>query len=481
VRRSTTPPALLFVLGLGSLAPSACTLTDRDLAAFEQTAMGPDKLRAVLADTHRDDALRAQAALRLLDLPRSDVDGRTLLFSELSRLSPEARSSIVPTFSEGLVARMRTADGNVPSQRAVDAKDAGVTLLAMLDGEARAALGRVLLAFLARDVARRADLGQHPLEDVVKRVGPAGVSTLVEALRPELPTESLARLASLIDAHAPPATRAFAGRALADGERVRAVRSELPNAEHTALLRMLGRFRDEGAVRARLVEVARDAARPEAARLEALSLLESHVGDDELPDLLALATDAAAPLDVRIAATTRAGETRSHKALPGLLALLADREHASLRRRAGELVLEMGVPESVSAFFRALPSAWDMRFDKAELDAYAERLVTFPREQPLVVLLTEKLMSSFWWNRLLALRYFAVRGETPDLWRIHQHLDDTHLVLGDGFPKAYTVGQEAALALAAAGERNRVGWALHRAAADVPGAAGLPQTAPLVP
>jgi hypothetical protein len=457
VRPSNALLALSLVLG-------GCALGDRDLAAFEHTATGPDKLRAVLADMHREPSLRARAALRLLDLPRSDVNGRTLLFSELSHMTPEARAAIVPTFAEGLTARMRTADDLPPSQRAVFAKDAGVELLAMLDGEARQSLGRVLIAFLAHDVERRADVGEHPLEEVVKRVGPSGVSTLVAALRAELPIASLARLGALIDAHADAATRSFAGKTLSDVERVRGLRVDVPASEQVRLLAVLGRFRDQDAARARLVEVARDPARAEATRLEALSLMESHVADEEIDGLLALATDITAPLEVRAAAASRAGETRSRRALPGLLALLAERDHERLRRRAGELVLDMGVPESAAAFFRALPAQWDMRYSKAELDAYAERLATFPREPPLVSLLNEKLMSSMWWNRLLALRYFGARGETADLWRIHMHLDDAHVVNGEGFPKAYTVGQEAAQALAMAGERNRVGWAQQRAA-----------------
>ena len=69
-----------------SLALCACGLDSRDLSAFQLSASGPEKLCAVLGASQRAAPLRAEAALALLDLTRADVDGRSLLFSELTRL-----------------------------------------------------------------------------------------------------------------------------------------------------------------------------------------------------------------------------------------------------------------------------------------------------------------------------------------------------------------------------------------------------------
>jgi hypothetical protein len=54
---------------------------------------------------------------------------------------------------------------------------------------------------------------------------------------------------------------------------------------------------------------------------------------------------------------------------------------------------------------------------------------------------------------VLALRYFARRGTFEDIWRIRQHVGDTLMVSGEGWPRAYTVGQEAESCVAIATER----------------------------
>src|SRR4051812_48380639 len=99
----------MVVCVLGSAL--GCTLDARDLTAFQDTATGPDKLRAILRSSDRPPALRAQAALSLFDLPRKDVDGRALLFAELNTLDVRGRQVIVPTFQAGLSQRMRTERG----------------------------------------------------------------------------------------------------------------------------------------------------------------------------------------------------------------------------------------------------------------------------------------------------------------------------------------------------------------------------------
>jgi hypothetical protein len=141
--------------------------------------------------------------------------------------------------------------------------------------------------------------------------------------------------------------------------------------------------------------------------------------------------------------------------LPSLLILTSDHLHAGLRQKAAELLLEIGGPQSLQAFFRALPRQWNMNFAKSEIDAYSERVSRFPADIALLLLLGEKVHSVFWWNRVIALRYFAVRGVAEDAWRIRQHLRDQQLIRGEGWPADYTVGHEAEGALAIAMERFR--------------------------
>ncbi|HEX6246015.1 MAG TPA: hypothetical protein VFZ61_34050, partial [Polyangiales bacterium] len=189
--------AACFALG-------ACSLDSRDLAAFQHSASGPEKLRAILQSADRAGPLRAEAALKLLDLPRDDVDGRALLFSELNRLDASGKRAILPEFKEGLSRRMQTPRGQQPSVSAIRAKDAGTKVLALLEPSERALLGSELLHFVAEDVPRRADVGELSLEQIAARIGPESAKTLVEELNVSLDPASLARVARVIDAHADP-------------------------------------------------------------------------------------------------------------------------------------------------------------------------------------------------------------------------------------------------------------------------------------
>ena len=183
--------------------------------------------------------------------------------------------------------------------------------------------------------------------------------------------------------------------------------------------------------------------------------MTGHVGEAELKPLLALAQAENAPAELRVLALSRVGETRSRTALPTFLILLTDRNHHALRRLAGELSLSVGSSEAVASFFRNLPTGWGMTYDKAEIDAYAEPLAKVPPDITTLLLLGEKLHSVFWWNRVLALRYFASRGTAEDVWRIRQHVHDLLPITGAGYPAGHTVGLEAESALALAIERLR--------------------------
>jgi hypothetical protein len=171
------------------------------------------------------------------------------------------------------------------------------------------------------------------------------------------------------------------------------------------------------------------------------------------------------------------GEVGSKQALPALLVLLTDRKNHALRQRAGELTLSLGGAEAIPSFFRSLPTGWGMTYSKDEIDAYSEQLVKLPADFSLLLLLGQKLHSSFWWNRVLALHYFAGRGTAEDVWRIRQHVHDLLPILGAGYPAGHSVGLEAESALALATQRLQQSGALRAwprpalpADAGVPGA-----------
>ncbi|HEY6881421.1 MAG TPA: hypothetical protein VI299_25525, partial [Polyangiales bacterium] len=205
----------LFVFAL----TTACTLDVRDLDAFRETARGPEKLSALVHDPSRPSALRAEAALRLLDLERPELDGRALLLEGLKELREQERAALMPTLERGLGERMRTPQGVVPDARAVRAKDIAVHLLPMLPVPSRAALGASVVRWIGEDVDRRADVGEFSLEAVTAEVGVASAAPSADSLRDDLQLKSLARLTDNVLRYGDKDTRARAATKLVDVER----------------------------------------------------------------------------------------------------------------------------------------------------------------------------------------------------------------------------------------------------------------------
>lgn len=430
---------LLFALLTG------CELTERDLAAFQSTATGPSKIRAVLEDGSRDPALRARAAMLLLDLERHDVRGPELLQKELESLETDSRTKLATPLARTLLARMQTDLGKKPSERALRSKHAAEDALDLLSAKERAALGDQLLRFMVRDIDNRANDGARSLEALAARLGTEATAALLDGLRSDLPITNIVRLARLLDQHASKDARAACAAKLLD------------IAQHLGvpqpMLPALGLFADQKSVRERLIATAQDGSRATSARAEALTLLARRTTASELLPLLGLALDDDEPLSLRELAVTRAGETGSSEALPGLLLLTSDRSHARLRSLSGEQVLELGGEKMLSAFFRALPHSWDVPYSRDEIDAYSKHIDKLAPNTALLMLMGEKLHSSLWWPRVIALRYFAAQGAFEDLWRIRKHIADTAPIVGDGWPRGYTVGQEAERCVNALNER----------------------------
>ncbi len=423
----------------------ACELTERDLDAFQTTATGPSKIRAVLEDGGKNPELRARAAMLLLDLDRHDLNGPDELQRELKSLSSESRAKLVRPLSRVLLARMRTEPGASPSSRAIRGKVALEGALPLLQAAQQKEVGQALIKWIVEDVPKRADAGGHSLEALAAKLGHDAAAPMLAGLRSDVALTDIARLSMLLDRHADADARAKAAKLLLQVAR----KLDTP----PSLLPALGHFADQKDVRTLLVTIARDKARSITDRAQGLTLLHAHMGSDELMPVLNLALDEQEGLTLRELATSRAGETHSGEALPGLLMLLGDRTHARLRMLAGVQVLDIGGPKLLATFFRALPHGWGVPYAREEIDAYSTRIQAFQPEVALLMLFGEKLQSSLWWPRVIALRYFAARGSFEDLWRIRKHGGDTAPIIGDGWPRGYTVGQEAERCVNALNER----------------------------
>jgi hypothetical protein len=444
----------LLAVWLGALALTGCALEARDLDAFRHTAAGPEKLHAVLRDASRPTHLRAEAALRLLDLERSDVDGRALLFASLEELSPAARNALAPTLERGLTNRMKTPVGTPPSARAVRAKDTGVRLLPLLESPARAALGGAIVRWVGGDLEHRADVGEYPLEAITARVGTASALPSADGLRPELAPKSFARLADTVAKYADPTTRSVAAAKIVEVEQAYRNAPKYERALTEYALPALGRFVDTVDARGRLVAIGADASIETAQRMLALELVRGHVSVRDVPPLSKVALDEAAPLELRLRALERLGETGAPDTLPCLLALAASRQRA-LRQPAVELAIAIGGESRISDVLNALPQHWNVNYAKSEIDAYATAAQKLAPTNALVTTFGRKLYAYNWWPRVIGIRYLATRATMAEAtWRLKLHVDDANPIVGDEWPGGWTVGREATSALKAIAARS---------------------------
>jgi hypothetical protein len=437
-----------------ALSLSACTLDARDLDAFRETARGPEKLSALVHDASRPSALRAEAALRLLDLERPELDGRTLLLDGLRSLDEHDRAALVPTLERGLAERMQTPAQTPPNARAVRAKDVAVRLLPMFPAAQRAALGMAVVRWIGADVDRRADVGEFSLEQVTAQVGAASAGPSADSLRTDLQLKSLSRLTENVLRYGDKETRARAAAKLVDVERAYRGQPDKRAALDAYALPALGQLVDTEAARQRLVAIACDAKLELSERERAFDLLQDHVGALDVPALAQTALDDSAPFTLRTRALARLGDTHSPDALKPLLALVGSRNRV-LREPAFGYALSVGGERAASELLGALPQHWNVSYAKDEIDGYSEQLAKLPPTPYLVTTLGRKTYAYFWWQRVLGIRYVAQRASVVEArWRLKLHEHDSKEISGDGWPGGWTIAREVAVGLAQVDKRS---------------------------
>ncbi len=437
-----------------ALSLSACTLDTRDLDAFRETARGPEKLSALVHDPSRPSSLRAEAALRLLDLERPELDGRALLLEGLRSLSEPERAALLPTLERGLIERMRTPGNAPPSARAIRAKDVAVRLLPMFPDAQRAALGSAVVRWIAADVDRRADAGEFTLEQVTTQVGAASAGPSADSLQKDLQLKSLSRLTENVLRYGDKQTRARAAAKLVEVERSYRGQPGKKEALDGYAVPALGKLVDTEAARQRLVAIASDPKLELVERERAFELLAGHVGAEDVPALAQVALDESAPFSLRQRALARLGDTHSPDALKPLLSLVAARNR-SLREPAFGYALEVGGEKVVTDLLAALPQHWNVSYAKDEIDGYTDQLTKLPPSAYLVTTLGRKTYAYFWWQRVLAIRYIARRANVVEAkWRLKLHENDTKEISGDGWPGGWTIQREVALGLAHVEKRS---------------------------
>lgn len=470
---------------------SACKVTEADIENWKETVKGPGKLVAVVLTPKYSMELRTRAAIALVEMERTDVEGIVELQHALHRLDEPTRTQLIDSMQAPLVALMRGGAAQpaagAPTTAAtplqIRAKDAGFVLITDASAGTRAALTNAVVGWYVEDFNGRALSGKYSAEQVVRQLGAPAATVLVSALNEHMPKEAIVKLAELIGQLGEAATKTQAASRLIAIERAMEgteflnwvkgkIRAQMTanggqvNEERLNAGAILNRetFINDGVIPAmkfladqpvvanRLIEIAASAQQTETRRTRALLALEGKATEAQLEALLNIALDATTPAPIRDTAFDRIGDVRSTASLARLWPLVTGNDQR-LRWRVGELVLGIGGINVVNDFVTRLPSAPTTEYAPEELDGYATRL---GQMTPLPTdVMRAQLQSPRWYMRVIALRYFARKGVAADAAAMSALSRDNTAVHGpaNSWPANATVGTSATEAVTFLNER----------------------------
>jgi hypothetical protein len=450
VTHPTRPLAALFAVAIGLLG---CKVNENDIEQWKGTIKGPAKMVAVMQSDKYPEALKVRAAMALVEMERSDVDGIDELSRGMLRLDTEKRAALITAMAEDLEQLMRggsetqAAEGGPPTELQARAKDAVYALIDLAPAETKSRFIATLIAWYSADFNGRNLAGRTSAEQVVRKLGPPAAAKLVEGMSAKIPPAALIKLTQLVsETGVGPTRKSAAARIVAIQKEMESQafmdwlkprvkeglqkagrktdeKSVQKAAEGTREIHLSGALTamkplaSEEAVQTRLLEIAatpsKDAKDPMTQRRElALRALEGKASEKHLDVLLKLALDPNNPIPVRDTAFDRVGDIGSKRAIEPLLPLVGNGQDQRLRWRAGELVLSIGGADILGTFFSRLPGG-ATQYEPEELDGYATRMGDMTPAPRAVAL--ERLRSPSWWERVIALRYLARKGTKADV------------------------------------------------------------------
>ncbi len=499
--RLQRPRQLLSVLLLSALAAGGlgCKVTAEDIDTWMGTVKGPGKIVAVILSDNYDLELRTHAALALVKMERSDVEGVTELQHALQQLDPATRAQVIEGMVPGLEELMRGGDAaqadpnSGPPALQIRAKDAAYLLITHAEGQTRDQLVRAVVGWYVVDFNGRSLAGNYSAEQVVVSLGAPAAEMLVDAMSARMPQPALVKVAELISQLGSDETKQRAAARIVEIERemegseffdwlkskvlesVQQMGQTVDDARVNALASLnRENFINEGALPAmkhlasvpvvteRLLQIAETgpsepalAAAITERRQRALQALEGAAQEAQLDRLLALALDPHSPVEVRDYAFDRVGDIRSDRAIPAMWPLVQDGsdDNQRVRWRAAEMVLAIGGPGVVGQFFTKLPTGEAIKYEPEELEGYATRMSQMT--PPPTDLVRGQLRSPDWWDRVIALRYFERKGVERDVAAMQRLTTDTGALTGERWEGLHlaTVGDVARQAIDGLHER----------------------------
>lgn len=430
---SDSPSRLRWGLALLAVM-SACSSrpTSENIALWKTTEKGPERLHAAVADHGVAPRLRAEAAVALIDLGRSE---------EVDTILTGAPADDRAAIAQVLEPQLEVAMKDPSPEKALPYRDALFSLRAVAPAEERARIDAAVLAALEAEMkAGKPRQGQHSVDKMLTTIGaPAGAMLVRVLATPDVPFAPTAEMLGKVGDDA--ARDAGAAALVARAPKIRAA-----DKSPEKLDKALGLIGGPAAVK--YLEHEASAGKPEEVLMAARALAERR-DPSVLPFALKIASDPKADKALRDEMFGVIETIGGLEAEKGLLGIISSDKEEIVRYRAFESVLAARKADGIVPALEAFPAS--AAYKKVDVDDLLVKLIE-KLGQPARPALVQALGSRVPLARMTAVMALAQIGRAPDAPALAKLGSDTTTV--KGFPVGDTVGKEAGAAAEAAKKRS---------------------------
>ena len=413
---------------------AACStrVTSENIAAWKTTQKGPERLHEALADHGVSPKLRAEAAVALIDIGRSD---------EVDQILTSAPADDRAVVANALEPQYEVAMKDPAPDRALAYRDALFSLRRLVPVDTQKRIDEALLASLEAEMkAGKLRQGQHSLDKMLTAIGAGSGAMLVRVLStPDLPYLPAAELLGKVGDES---ARDKGAAALV----ARAPQIKAADKSPEKLDRALGMIGGPTAVSYLQHEVSAEKGDP---ALIATRALRERRDPSVLPFALKIAGDPKADRALRDEMFEVAANIGGLEAEKGLLGIISSDKDEIVRYRAFEAVLTARKAEGIVPALEAFPAS--AAYKRVDVDDLLVKLIE-KLGQAARPALVQALGSRVPLARATAAMTLAQIGRPDDAAALNKLASDSATV--KGFPAGDTVGKEASAAAEAVKKRS---------------------------
>jgi len=411
----------LWALPLAAvLALAACEkVSPEAIERWKSTVKGPDKLQESFVNGAIDPSLRAQAAVALQSLGKSE-----LVAKDLKGMPDGDRSEVVSALLKLHAATIAAASTTALVQ---DARDGLFAIRDYTSGAERSSLDASLMAAIEQQMMASGKLGgSQSLSKIVEALGEDSAPLLVKLMA--LPKAPHAELADLLAKVGDEPSKSQAGDALL-------IVARKTHAVEPGIWRALGLLANPSIVKYLQEQVDKSSWQQAEQAARALGL-QPH------PELAEFAVSRAANGklhgNVREEMFTLAGTCCRNSTVPGLSNIIKRSNDALVKYRTYEAILKAAGPQGIEAGLDGFPAKAAYKPEDVE-DFLVKETVKLGESARPALLALLKANSAL--KRMVAVLCLAKLGKPDDARHLRTLTKDKGLV--KGFPKGRSVGQEA--------------------------------------